>query len=572
MVVSQKTDRTQIRSRDGMDAGDREPISAVSEDSPMEDQGLMDFDTCVTEIRVGLEELDKKDPTSITSDDVQPLCAPLDFLKELSALPTFKLTVQKRPSQVLHMILRAYRYHTPSLPSSQLSDAAKDTLMASLKPCLHSVIRVTIAQEEFAKECLGMKLTSRDEAFSMTLVLCMVTTGITKLGVPGKTPGSWWLLIDASGHLLLMKQYLSCIGLLSKEICTPVYMKIKDDKLDVYFYVLTSASMMVLTLLSKPMSACVLCLMDTLKETKSSLAALFVSDLLAFISRIAATPFTLDLIKAVLHITGSVFRTRNDRRSANILIITCGRLMNEISPDEQALLVEQFPIRRHFFFWSHFPPSTFLNQPDIIKGMWGESLSIIGEVTAGCPKSAASATFMLCRLPLALQCLYNLEQLAKVPEFNHPGIKEYRQKVLTSFMPVFRILVAVPDRVRLPLVQTSVCLLLKMGSLIQSALQDKDITDVLEAIVSCPDEVTFLGASSFIVAVGRRRPLRGTMPGLVQKFFAHHSVSKNPWIKNATALALLDFSSWVECEKLISECGKLTDMELTLRTFEKQVG
>ena len=124
--------------------------------------------------------------------------------------------------------LFSYRYHVPSLPSSRLPDSTRDGLMASLKPCLQVVLRTALAQEEFTKECLEKRLQSREEAFALTLVLCTATTGIVSYASPGKTP--WWMLLDPCGHFLLMKQYLSCIGLLQQEICTPVYLKMSEEE------------------------------------------------------------------------------------------------------------------------------------------------------------------------------------------------------------------------------------------------------------------------------------------------------------------------------------------------------
>ena len=106
--------------------------------------------------------------------------------------------------------------------------------------------------------------------------------------------------------------------------------------------------------------------------------------------------------------------------------------------------------------------------------LWSESLAILRKVMAGCPKSAASAKFVLCRLPLALQCLYNLIKLSDSDQFSHAELNGWQQRLKILFMPVYRIITAVPDREKLPLIQTSLCLLLKLGSLLQFALQDKD--------------------------------------------------------------------------------------------------
>ena len=95
---------------------------------------------------------------------------------------------------------------------------------------------------------------------------------------------------------------------------------------------------------------------------------------------------------------------------------------------------------------------------------------------------------------------------------------------------------------------------------------------VLEGIVQRFDDKTFLGVSSFVAALGRRRPLRGSGSSLIQKFFTHYCSSNDPRINNAAKMALLEFSSWMSCEKLIHECGKSIDLAFTIKTFEKHVG
>ncbi|OQV14404.1 hypothetical protein BV898_11381 [Hypsibius exemplaris] len=523
----------------------------------MEDveKSLTQFDQLGMSIQDAFSVISLKNASELTLAEVRQLDGLLKELKPLTISAHFPTILTARSEAMLALLICCLRHRPPSLLSRKYPELVQTALRDVVKRNTDGLIAIAVGNADFARACLEMQIQFPEEAFPLSILLCLAISITIKRGGPKNT--GWWFVIDSHGELQLVKAMLRCVQSLLPEICQPMKLKSNGASVDLYTFILRGTCSIIPLLDETEMNACAAALCVGLRST-TPLVAMFTADTLKFISKISSSTFTLHLLLDCLDAV--IVRHQTGKGQPLIIQRTACRLVEELSPQDKLFLAESLPVRRHFFLWSGLPPRVFLEHSDVLLDMYTEAIETVREAVAGCPRSDVALGCLLCRLPLSLQCLCNFASLEEKERAALPALKDFTKDIPGIFLKLWKLLNAVPQKNQLNLVRASTCLLLRLGVIVQHLLTDSHLLTLLQdfnrTAVDCAWIVPF--AAKFLGSLGKRRRLGDHLVSLIHIFFSTWCVCSDALLKNAAMSAFFEYASWTRCGSAVAEYRNIT--------------
>ncbi|XP_055343396.1 uncharacterized protein LOC129591674 [Paramacrobiotus metropolitanus] len=499
-----------------------------------------------------LQEFNQLNPRTVSSDVIlQKLELIKDILlqmdharKELSA-DEVRNMVSEHYSDVFALLLGIYRNYPPGMKSMFFTREGLKFFMDACKDHVSNLTKPAYNDHQFASHCLRHKVAD-DSAFPVAIILCTIMGHIPKrIGHMNH-----WLTAGSDGDLLLMNQMFSCLVHLHPEICLPATIKQQDF----YTYVLTGVCSIIPVLNSQQIAECQKSLLRHLQSDRF-LVALFASDVIKFVCRYVCRISSFEI---AFRITVAVFRGFVDgfrggfgKMHNAVIRNLCARTFAELPASMKVELLEMFPVRRHFFIWSYLPLASYseLHSSSVFQELFNESMTTIDGVFDK-NTSATSMQMLVVRLPLSLRCLTNLLPLFDATK---PGEWEFSPAgIAKQFMRLFRFL-TVEQLSLLPLIQTSCCALLKLGSALYRYLLDTEIVEIMKYLVENEkDPDVLIAGVDFVKSIVPQRKIGIGLSEYIRNFFSMLCSHQNALVKSCAVSAFCWIGMHIRCERLLS--------------------